>query len=216
MSAETELKPCQFCGNVERWEDDGYRHKGDEACAIGELMRARDQQRAEIERLLDELKNHRQFYADSHAAADRWDDERVSLKAEIERLTNERDALKMQAKIWAGEDAGHKATLHEIYKAVTRSTGEPGDWNGSRPVVEELARMRLDVADLTGVIETQKRDGDALEAEIERLREEQDALKELLERAAPILDDCLNDAPQTPYDDIETLLTDIAALKERK
>jgi hypothetical protein len=69
-----------------------------------------------------------------------------------ERLTEERDEartlnarLRQEAEIWAGEARCHKSTVHECYQAVTNATGAPGNWNGARPVVDELTRLRARV-----------------------------------------------------------------------
>jgi hypothetical protein len=61
-----------------------------------------------------------------------------ALRAENERLTRERDALKQQAKQWAMEAKAQKTTVHECYRAVTGGTGEPGDWHGAQPVIDAL------------------------------------------------------------------------------
>jgi hypothetical protein len=34
------------------------------------------------------------------------------------------------------EAKGHKASLHEAYQAITGATGEPGNWNGAKPIIE--------------------------------------------------------------------------------
>jgi prefoldin subunit 5 len=68
----------------------------------------------------------------------------------ITALELENAALKLQAQSWAIEAKGQRNTVHECLQAVSGSSGEKADWNGSRPVKEKL---------------------EALEAEVKRLRE---------------------------------------------
>ena len=68
----------------------------------------------------------------------------------IEQLEALCEKLRMEAEAWAQEARTQKSTVQECYQAATGSTGEPGDWNGARPVVERIK---------------------ALEAENEKLRE---------------------------------------------
>ena len=55
------------------------------------------------------------------------------------------DKLKLEAQMNAQEARTANATIAEIYQAVTGSTGEPGNWHGAKPVVEELGRLREEV-----------------------------------------------------------------------
>ena len=60
-------------------------------------------------------------------------------------MTNLEDRLKLEAQIQAQEARSHRATVREIYQAVTGRTGEPGDWHGSQPVlalIEERDALR--------------------------------------------------------------------------
>ena len=60
-------------------------------------------------------------------------------------MTNLEDRLKLEAQIQAKEARSHRATVREIYQAVTGRTGEPGDWNGAKPVlalIEERDALR--------------------------------------------------------------------------
>jgi hypothetical protein len=74
----------------------------------------------------------------------------TDLSADLAALTSENANLRLQAESWAMEAKTHESSLHEAYQAVTGATGEPGNWNGARPIIEALA---------------------AKDAEIERLRE---------------------------------------------
>ena len=61
--------------------------------------------------------------------------------------------LKMQAKIWKCEARAQAATVRECYQACTGATGEPGDWNGARPVLalaEERAWLRNALEHIAG------------------------------------------------------------------
>ena len=60
-------------------------------------------------------------------------------------MTNLEDRLKLEAQIQAQEARSQRATVREIYQAVTGRTGEPGDWHGSQPVlalIEERDALR--------------------------------------------------------------------------
>lgn len=69
-----------------------------------------------------------------------------SLQAQVEKLTEEREACLRQAEQWAMEARGHKSSLHEAYQAVTGATGEPGNWNGARPIIEAFNALRSKVS----------------------------------------------------------------------
>ena len=61
------------------------------------------------------------------------------MKTELE------ERLKQEAQIQAQEARSQRATVREIYQAVTGRTGEPGDWHGSQPVlalIEERDALR--------------------------------------------------------------------------
>lgn len=65
-----------------------------------------------------------------------------SIIAELERLRTENEALMQQAQIWKQEALTMQNTVAECYKAVTGSTGEPGDWNGAKPVREAISELK--------------------------------------------------------------------------
>jgi hypothetical protein len=66
---------------------------------------------------------------------DAWAAEVAEARALSERLLQE-------AQIHALEARTANATIAEIYQAVSGATGEPGNWHGAAPVVEELTRLR--------------------------------------------------------------------------
>lgn len=65
--------------------------------------------------------------------------EAMAGQAEIERLTALVDRLKLEAQIHAQEARTANATIYEIYQCVTGGKGEPGNWNGARPVAALVA-----------------------------------------------------------------------------
>jgi len=68
--------------------------------------------------------------------------ERNAAEARATAAEAERDALRLQAECWAMEAKAHKSSLHEAYQTVTGATGEPGNWNGARPIVEAITALR--------------------------------------------------------------------------
>ena len=62
----------------------------------------------------------------------------------IDDLRIERDALKQQAQIHAMEAKTANSTIYEIYQVVSGGTGEPGNWNGARPVREAFDALKAD------------------------------------------------------------------------
>lgn len=73
---------------------------------------------------------------------------------EIDRLTALCDRLKLEAQVHAQEARGANATIAEIYQIITGKTGEPGNWNGARPVRTEVDRLRASAgAERTAIAE---------------------------------------------------------------
>ena len=62
--------------------------------------------------------------------------------AEIERLKDLTCRLRQEAQGHAGEARAANHTIYEIYQCVSRARGEPGNWNGAKPVVDEIERLR--------------------------------------------------------------------------
>lgn len=44
----------------------------------------------------------------------------------------------LQAQCWKMEARCHQSSLHRAYQAATGAKGEPGDWNGARPLLAAL------------------------------------------------------------------------------
>jgi hypothetical protein len=66
----------------------------------------------------------------------------AELQKRIGELEAERDSLKLQAVAQAQEMRSHKSSLHEAYQYITGATGEPGNWNGARPIKEAVDKLR--------------------------------------------------------------------------
>ena len=83
-------------------------------------------------------------------------------------------ALKLQAETWCMEARAHKSSLHEAYQHITGAKGEPGNWNGARPIIEAFTALKeaLEIEKATAAAEhIAHRDRVAvLEAEVERLK----------------------------------------------
>ena len=65
----------------------------------------------------------------------------LSISKLLAKSSNRADHLLMQAQIWASEAKTQRATVREIYQVTTFASGEPGDWNGAKPVRELMARF---------------------------------------------------------------------------
>ena len=74
-------------------------------------------------------------------------------QAEVERLKQERDALKLEAQIHAGEARAANSTIYEIYQVLSGSTGEPGNWNGAEPARQYVTAAQERIAELEGALE---------------------------------------------------------------
>ncbi|MGE0444523.1 MAG: hypothetical protein AB7P99_04790 [Vicinamibacterales bacterium] len=77
------------------------------------------------------------------ASRDRAQEANSRLKREADDARALAERLKVEAQAHAQEARTANATIAEIYQAVTGATGEPGNWNGARPVVEALRRLRV-------------------------------------------------------------------------
>ncbi len=72
---------------------------------------------------------------------------------ENEKLRSQRDALRQQSEVWALEARAHKSSLHEAYQAITGATGEPGNWNGAKPIIEHVTTLQSALAEALGALE---------------------------------------------------------------
>lgn len=71
---------------------------------------------------------------------------------EIDRLQGLVDRLTGEAQIWANEARAANASLNECYRAVTGGRGEPGNWNGARPVERHLSWLTKRIEMLESVL----------------------------------------------------------------
>lgn len=84
--------------------------------------------------------------------------------ADLVRLKQERDALKLEAQIHAGEARAANSTIYEIYQVLSGSTGEPGTWNGAEPARQFVAAAQERIAELEGALKPFAEAGDIFEA----------------------------------------------------
>ncbi len=56
--------------------------------------------------------------------------------------------LRQQAESWAMEARCHRSSLHEAYQHITGATGEPGNWNGARPIIKAFDALRARIRKL--------------------------------------------------------------------
>ena len=80
------------------------------------------------------------------------------VRAELARLRAENSLLQrtaeraiLEARVWAQEAKTQRATVREGYQIITGFQGEPGDWNGAKPirvVMDVLERLRAENAQL--------------------------------------------------------------------
>ncbi len=71
------------------------------------------------------------------------------MREEIERLTAERDNLRIQAEAHAQESRTQKAIVCEILQFVSGGTGEPGDWRAAGYVRSEWLKLQTEIERLT-------------------------------------------------------------------
>lgn len=73
--------------------------------------------------------------------------ELLSAAEEAESLRALCERLRLGAQIHAQEARTQRSIVLEIYQAVTGGKGEPGDWNGAKPVIEALESLRAQLAE---------------------------------------------------------------------
>ncbi|MBL3825114.1 MULTISPECIES: hypothetical protein [unclassified Marinobacter] len=86
---------------------------------------------------------------------DRHDDDcPVSLRqqldqkqADLDRALARADACQREAQIWKQEARTQSAIVAEIYQELTGKTGEPGDWNGARPLKQAILRKQAEAVE---------------------------------------------------------------------
>lgn len=60
-------------------------------------------------------------------------DDIIMLRSQVATLERANEALRREAEQWKSEALAHKSSLHGAYQVLTGATGEPANWNGSRP-----------------------------------------------------------------------------------
>lgn len=65
-------------------------------------------------------------------------------QADLDRALARADACQREAQIWKQEARTQSAIVAEIYQELTDKTGEPGDWNGARPLRPAILRKQAE------------------------------------------------------------------------
>lgn len=64
------------------------------------------------------------------------------MKLDLDAMHELCERLKLEAQLHAQEARTANATIAEIYQLVTGATGEPGNWNGAKPVREYILKLQ--------------------------------------------------------------------------
>lgn len=67
-----------------------------------------------------------------------------ALRQKLEQAEARADACQQQAQIWKQEARTQSAIVAEMYQELTGKTGEPGDWNGVRPLKPAILRKQAE------------------------------------------------------------------------
>lgn len=104
--------------------------------------------------------------------------------ADLKIVTAERDAVLQQAQQWKQEARTQASIVRECYQACTGKTGEPGDWNGAKPIQELAAERdaaRIMLNKQVAVLETAMLAMNENADKGEKAEQERDAYKSALE-----------------------------------
>lgn len=71
----------------------------------------------------------------------------ATLRQKLEQAEARADACQLQAQIWKQEARAQSSTVAKIYQELTGKTGEPGDWNGVRPLKPAILRKQAEAVD---------------------------------------------------------------------
>lgn len=82
---------------------------------------------------------------------EKWNRRTPSIPQET-RSAELAERLKQEARNHSSEVDTLNGIIGEIYQAVTGKTGEPGNWNGARPIVEALEKRDALVRELVGAL----------------------------------------------------------------
>lgn len=138
---ENGLLPCPFCGDH---PDFSIGNNGTDKSS-DHLISCQNEKCAAQPNMLIVVEDNEP----PDAAIKIWNTRALSAQPAADMQGGAKDALierlKNEAIFHAGEARAANATLNEIYQAVSQATGEKANWNGARPVVEELNRLRGDM-----------------------------------------------------------------------
>lgn len=71
----------------------------------------------------------------------------TTLRQKLEQSEARADACQQQAQIWKQEARTQSAIVAEIYQELTGKTGEPGDWNGVRPLKPAILHKQAEAVE---------------------------------------------------------------------
>ncbi|WP_375597614.1 hypothetical protein [Devosia sp. Naph2] len=83
-------------------------------------------------------------------------------EAEVKRLTELADRLKLEAQGHASETRTANSTIYEIYQVLSGGKGEPGNWNGAEPARRYVEAAEAERDELRKALEA-LRDGPGIE-----------------------------------------------------
>ena len=66
----------------------------------------------------------------------------IKLANKTAELQTKADHLQQQAEIWKQEARTQASIVKECYQAISGCTGEPGDWNGAKPVKDRILELQ--------------------------------------------------------------------------
>ncbi|WP_288365527.1 hypothetical protein [uncultured Marinobacter sp.] len=106
-------------------------------------------------------------------------------KADLDRALARADACQREAQIWKQEARTQSAIVAEIYQELTGKTGEPGGWNGARPLRPAIFRKQAEAVDeVTRLYVPSGMARTSLEECANRLRQQADELEKVGEHDA--------------------------------
>tara|TARA_R110000796_G_scaffold117736_1_gene230795 strand:- start:28738 stop:29211 length:474 start_codon:yes stop_codon:yes gene_type:complete len=77
-----------------------------------------------------------------------------TILAELERISSVADRLNLEAQSHAMEADTANGTIAEIYQIVSGGKGEPGNWNGAKPVRDFVEAQAAEIERLRGLVDS--------------------------------------------------------------
>lgn len=71
-------------------------------------------------------------------------DENATLRQQLQQAEARADHCEREARQWRQEARTQSSIVAEIYQELTGKTGEPGDWNGARPIKSAILRKQAE------------------------------------------------------------------------